>query len=139
MRWVVAAVLVNALVGVDTLLAADPVIGPWKTVDEKSGKVVWRSAGDTEGAHYSSPVVAELGGVKQIVQMASSSVGPRPGAGTSLQCGGRPAVGATSPNAGWLTCGLPLPRGRGRPKRSRNSRAPAISSPCRRTPAPRTG
>jgi uncharacterized protein (DUF2147 family) len=40
MRWVVAAVLVSALVGVDTLLAADPVIGPWKTVDEKSGKVV---------------------------------------------------------------------------------------------------
>ena len=41
MRWViVAAVLVNALVGVGTLLAADSVIGPWKTVDEKSGKVV---------------------------------------------------------------------------------------------------
>ena len=40
MRWVVAAVLVYALVGVDTLLAADPIVGRWKTVDEKSGKVV---------------------------------------------------------------------------------------------------
>ena len=40
MRWVVAAVLVNALVGVGPLLAADPVTGLWKTVDEKSGKVV---------------------------------------------------------------------------------------------------
>ena len=40
MRWVIAAVLVNALIGVGTLLAADSIIGPWKTVDEKSGKVV---------------------------------------------------------------------------------------------------
>jgi len=35
-----AAVLVSALVGVGTLQAADSVIGPWKTVDEKSGKVL---------------------------------------------------------------------------------------------------
>jgi len=40
MRWLVAAVLVNALIGVGTPLAADSVIGSWKTVDEKSGKVV---------------------------------------------------------------------------------------------------
>jgi len=40
MRWVMAAVLVSALVGVGTLQAADSVIGPWKTVDEKSGKVL---------------------------------------------------------------------------------------------------
>jgi uncharacterized protein (DUF2147 family) len=40
MRWVVTAVLVSVLVGVGPLLAADSVIGPWKTVDEKSGKVV---------------------------------------------------------------------------------------------------
>ena len=40
MRWVIAAVLVNVLMGVGTLLAADSIIGPWKTVDEKSGKVV---------------------------------------------------------------------------------------------------
>jgi len=40
MRRVIAAVLVNALIGVGALLAADSIIGPWKTVDEKSGKVV---------------------------------------------------------------------------------------------------
>ena len=40
MRRVVAALLVNALVGVGPLLAADSIIGPWKTVDEKSGKVL---------------------------------------------------------------------------------------------------
>jgi outer membrane protein assembly factor BamB len=47
--------------------------GTLAALDKKTGKVVWRSEGDTEGAHYSSPVVAELGGVKQIVQMASKS------------------------------------------------------------------
>ena len=34
------AVLLNALVGVGTLLAADGVTGTWKTVDEKTGKVL---------------------------------------------------------------------------------------------------
>ncbi|MBI3854163.1 MAG: PQQ-binding-like beta-propeller repeat protein [Planctomycetes bacterium] len=48
--------------------------GTLAALDKKTGKVVWRSEGDTEGAHYSSPVVAELGGVRQIVQMASKSV-----------------------------------------------------------------
>lgn len=47
--------------------------GTLAALEKKTGKVVWRSDGDTEGAHYSSPVVAELGGVKQIVQMASKS------------------------------------------------------------------
>ena len=47
--------------------------GTLAALEKKTGKVVWRSEGDTEGAHYSSPVVAELGGVKQIVQMASKS------------------------------------------------------------------
>jgi outer membrane protein assembly factor BamB len=48
--------------------------GTLAALDKKTGKVVWRSDGDTEGAHYSSPVLAELGGVRQIVQMASRSV-----------------------------------------------------------------
>ncbi|HVE41617.1 MAG TPA: PQQ-binding-like beta-propeller repeat protein [Planctomycetota bacterium] len=48
--------------------------GTLAALDKKTGKVVWRSEGDTEGAHYSSPVIAELGGVRQIVQMASKSV-----------------------------------------------------------------
>ena len=40
MRWMMAAVLTGALVGVGTLQAADSIVGSWKTVDEKSGKVV---------------------------------------------------------------------------------------------------
>jgi outer membrane protein assembly factor BamB len=48
--------------------------GTLAALDKRTGKVVWRSEGDTEGAHYSSPVVAELGGVRQIVQMASKTV-----------------------------------------------------------------
>ncbi len=40
MRWVMVAVLVSALVGVGAVRAADSIIGRWKTVDEKSGKVV---------------------------------------------------------------------------------------------------
>ena len=40
MKRLVIAVLLNALVGVGTLLAADGVTGTWKTVDEKTGKVL---------------------------------------------------------------------------------------------------
>jgi outer membrane protein assembly factor BamB/Ca2+-binding EF-hand superfamily protein len=43
-------------------------------LNKLTGEVVWRSAGVKEGAHYSSPVVAEIGGVRQIVQFASKSV-----------------------------------------------------------------
>jgi outer membrane protein assembly factor BamB len=39
-----------------------------------NGEVVWRSKEVKEGAHYSSPVYAEIGGVKQIVQFANQSV-----------------------------------------------------------------
>jgi outer membrane protein assembly factor BamB len=48
--------------------------GTLAALEKKTGKVVWRSEGDTEGAHYSSPVVADLGGVRTIVQMASKTV-----------------------------------------------------------------
>ena len=40
MRRLVIAVLVNALVGVAPVLAADSPVGTWNTVDEKTGKVV---------------------------------------------------------------------------------------------------
>jgi outer membrane protein assembly factor BamB len=48
--------------------------GTLAALEKKTGKVVWRSEGDSEGAQYSSPIMAELGGVRQIVQMASKSV-----------------------------------------------------------------
>jgi len=40
MRRLVIAVLLNALVGVGALLAADAPLGKWKTLDDKTGKVV---------------------------------------------------------------------------------------------------
>ena len=40
MKRLVIAILLNALVGVGPLLAADSPVGKWKTVDEKTGKVV---------------------------------------------------------------------------------------------------
>jgi outer membrane protein assembly factor BamB len=48
--------------------------GTLAALDKRTGKLVWRSEGVTEPAQYSSPVVAELGKVRQIVQMGHKSV-----------------------------------------------------------------
>ena len=48
--------------------------GAIAAIDKHSGKVVWRSSGMTDGAHYSPPQVATIGGVKQIVQYTRGSV-----------------------------------------------------------------
>jgi outer membrane protein assembly factor BamB len=40
-------------------------------LDKKTGKVFWRSTGATDQASYSSPVVAEVGGVRQYVQVTN--------------------------------------------------------------------
>ncbi len=48
--------------------------GTLVALDKETGKVVWASGEVTEGAHYSSPLVAEIHGVRQIVQFARSSV-----------------------------------------------------------------
>ena len=42
-------------------------------LDKKTGTVVWRSEGVTEGAQYSSPQMVEIGGIRQVVQFAHSS------------------------------------------------------------------
>jgi outer membrane protein assembly factor BamB len=42
-------------------------------LNKLTGEVIWRS-GNKEGAHYSSPVLAELAGRRQIVQFARNSV-----------------------------------------------------------------
>jgi len=63
------------------LIAGDFVIvtpggrqGTLLALHKLDGEKVWQSAGATEGAHYSSPVLAEINGVKQIVQFARESV-----------------------------------------------------------------
>lgn len=48
--------------------------GTLAALNKHDGKIIWRSTEVTEGAHYSSPVYAEIGGIKQIVQFANQSV-----------------------------------------------------------------
>jgi outer membrane protein assembly factor BamB len=44
--------------------------GTLAALHKMTGNVIWQSDQNTEAAHYSSPIVAEIGGVKQIVQFA---------------------------------------------------------------------
>ena len=48
--------------------------GAIAALDKVTGSVVWRSTDVTEGAHYSSALLATLGGVPQIVQFTSKNV-----------------------------------------------------------------
>lgn len=43
--------------------------GTLAALDKKTGNVIWRSTGLTELATYSSPIVAEVGGIRQYIQM----------------------------------------------------------------------
>jgi outer membrane protein assembly factor BamB len=56
--------------------------GTLVALNKMTGEVVWQSAGIKEGAHYSSPVLADIAGTRQIVQFSSGSV-----FGVSLQDG----------------------------------------------------
>ena len=48
--------------------------GTVAALNKLTGEVVWRSSDVTEAAHYSSPVAADIGGLRQIVQFARESV-----------------------------------------------------------------
>lgn len=48
--------------------------GTLAALNKNTGEVVWRSTDLTEGAHYSSPIAADINGVRQIVQFARSHV-----------------------------------------------------------------
>lgn len=48
--------------------------GTLVALDKTTGDVVWHSGDITERAHYSSPLIAEIGGVRQIVQFSNASV-----------------------------------------------------------------
>jgi len=43
-------------------------------LDKKSGNLLWRSKGFTDSPHYSSLIVAEIGGVRQYIQLTAESV-----------------------------------------------------------------
>lgn len=48
--------------------------GSLAALDKYTGEVIWRSEGMKQAAHYSSPVAADIAGVRQIVQFGRSSV-----------------------------------------------------------------
>lgn len=56
--------------------------GTLVTLNKLTGEKIWQSGGIKEGAHYSSPVLAEIAGTRQIVQFSAGSV-----FGVSLQDG----------------------------------------------------
>jgi outer membrane protein assembly factor BamB len=43
-------------------------------LNKKTGAVMWRSKGFTDSPHYSSLIVAEIGGVRQYIQLTAESV-----------------------------------------------------------------
>ncbi|HOX58294.1 MAG TPA: PQQ-like beta-propeller repeat protein [Candidatus Paceibacterota bacterium] len=43
-------------------------------LNKKSGALIWRSKGFTDSPHYSSLIVAEIGGVRQYIQLTAESV-----------------------------------------------------------------
>src|SRR5262249_19497310 len=48
--------------------------GTIAALNKKTGEVIWRSKGLTDGAHYSSAIVATVGGVRQYVQTTRGHV-----------------------------------------------------------------
>jgi outer membrane protein assembly factor BamB len=48
--------------------------GTLAAMDKKTGKVSWRSNGFTANAAYSSPIVAEVGGIRQYIQMTKEGL-----------------------------------------------------------------
>jgi outer membrane protein assembly factor BamB len=48
--------------------------GALVALDKKTGRLIWQSKDFTDPAHYSSIVVAEIGGVRQYVQLTAANV-----------------------------------------------------------------
>lgn len=48
--------------------------GTLVALDKLTGQLIWRSSGINEGAHYSSAVLADIGGIPEVVQFARGSV-----------------------------------------------------------------
>jgi outer membrane protein assembly factor BamB len=65
-------------------------------LNKKTGAVIWRSKGFTDAPHYSSLIVAEIGGVQQYIQLTADNVAGIAAADGKLlwraPCKGRTAV-----------------------------------------------
>lgn len=91
------------------LIAGDLVIvtpggkaGTLLALNKENGDVVWQSSEYSEGAHYSSPTLATINGVEQIVQFARQSV-----FGVTL-ADGKPLWRYTAPANGTANCCSPI-------------------------------
>lgn len=76
--------------------------GTLAALNKLTGKPVWQSKEVTEGAHYSSPVLATINGERQIVQFGNQSV-----FGVSL-ADGKPRWRYTAPANGTANCCAPI-------------------------------
>ncbi|MDA1163671.1 MAG: PQQ-binding-like beta-propeller repeat protein [Planctomycetota bacterium] len=91
------------------LIAGDFVIvtpggkgGTLVALNKENGDVAWQSAELNEGAHYSSPTLANINGVQQVVQFARQSV-----FGVTL-ADGKPLWNYTAPANGTANCCSPI-------------------------------
>ena len=48
--------------------------GDLVALNKKTGELIWRSKELTDSIHYSSPILVEIGGVRQIIQLTDASV-----------------------------------------------------------------
>jgi outer membrane protein assembly factor BamB len=48
--------------------------GPMVALDKQTGALLWRSKGFTDAPHYSTSVIAEIGGARQYIQLTPKSV-----------------------------------------------------------------
>ena len=48
--------------------------GDLVALNKKTGELIWRSKDLTDSIHYSSPILVEIGGVRQIIQLTDASV-----------------------------------------------------------------
>ena len=76
--------------------------GTLLALNKENGEVVWQSSEYSEGAHYSSPTLAKINGVEQVVQFARQSV-----FGVTL-ADGKPLWRYTAPANGTANCCSPI-------------------------------
>ena len=60
--------------GDNVILAPGGKKGDLVALNKKTGALIWRSKEFTDSIHYSSPILVEIGGVSQIIQLTDASV-----------------------------------------------------------------
>ena len=72
--------------------------GDLVALNKRTGKLIWQSKEFTDSIHYSSPILVEIGGVRQIIQLTDASVaGIRASDGRLLWRGERKGSAAVIP------------------------------------------